>query len=281
MVRTFICCFSRIIIILFFLIFCSCVESEMPRRRLVVEGWIESGAAPVVMLILPYRPGEDYSVENTVARPAKVILQEGGRQWQLIGMYDSAYFPPYVYTTYEMRGEAGKSYRLAVYYDGLEAYAETEILDPPSILGLTLSDDPSDSQYRKLTLQTSALSGSYDCLMTFLRTEASGKRPAPSYLGVARIPPGKDAVSLEVLRPKFKPDTVPYYSAFRVGETVEVHLCRLTPSAYDFWMDFQNAMSLGHSPLISSSYTLRSNMTGDGIGYFFGYGADRKVIKIE
>ena len=117
--------------------------------------------------------------------------------------------------------------------------------------------------------------------MTFLRTEASGKRPAPSYLGVARIPPGKDAVSLEVLRPKFKPDTVPYYSAFRVGETVEVHLCRLTPSAYDFWMDFQNAMSLGHSPLISSSYTLRSNITGDGIGYFFGYGVDRKVIKIE
>ena len=124
MVRTFICRFSRIVIILFSLIFCSCVESEMPQRRLVVEGWIESGAAPVVMLTLPYRPGEDYSVEDAVARPAKVILQEGGRQWQLIGMYDPEYFPPYIYTSHEVRGEAGRSYRLAVYYDGLEAYAE-------------------------------------------------------------------------------------------------------------------------------------------------------------
>lgn len=259
----------------------ACVRTERPSRRIVVEGWIESGEFPVVLLTLPYRPGESGSMENAVARPAKVMLSDGDNEWQLTGMYDTGYFPPYVYTSFEVRGETGRRYTLSVSFDGLEAYAATEILPPPSILSYSFLPVDGDAGCRRLQVLTAKSPEQEDCLMTMVRTAATGRRAAPSYLGAVRLPQGEGEVWLEVMRPRFKPDTVPYQSCFRVGEEIEVSLCRMTADAFDFWTDWQNAVSMGNSPLISASYTLRSNVAGDGMGCFFGYGSDSRFLRVE
>lgn len=263
------------------LLLSACVRTDVPPHRLVVEGWIESGEFPVVQITLPYRPGESGSVENAVARPARVMISDGEKEWQLTGMYDAGYFPPYIYTSFELRGETGRRYSLSVSFDGMEAYAETEILPSSPILSAYFVPVPGDDGARRLQIVTEKDAVSDLCLMTMVRTASTGSRAVPSYLGVVRIPQGEGEVSLEVMRPRYRPDTVPYETCFRVGEEIEVRLCRLTADAFGFWSDYQNAVSIGGSPLISSACQLRSNVSGDGIGCFFGYGADRRLLRVE
>jgi len=275
--------FTLIAIIISMSIFISCCSNNVePTRKLVVEGWIESGEHPVVILTVPYRPGSDNSVEELLARPANVKLSDGETTWQLTGMYNPGYFPPYVYTNFEMRGEVGKSYTLTILYDGLRASAQTEILPSPVIDDIKIVPDAKKedlSEVEILTTPTAECSGD-EYLMAFVKIAAGGKRILPCYMGTYRIECGGASQAITVKRPKHKLDTIQYYSNFKKGEEIEVHLCRLTRDSYEFWIDFQNAISVGNSNIITGSYSLRTNMTGDATGYFFGYGSDSRTIII-
>ncbi len=54
------------------------------------------------------------SLSNYPERWAKVTISDGTRTETMVGRYDRNYFPPFVYTTYDMRGEIGKEYTLRV-----------------------------------------------------------------------------------------------------------------------------------------------------------------------
>lgn len=265
------------------LLFTNCTKEELPDRKLVIEGWIESGGHPVVILTTPFRPGSDDSVEDLLARPANITLSDGDTTWQLTGMYDPGYFPPYVYTTFEMQGIAGKSYTLSVLHDGLRASAQTEILEPPVIDGINITPDLKNDKYREVEVVTTPGSEceGEEYVMAFLKVAAGGKRLLPAYMGTYRIECGGESQSIAVKRPKHKLDSLPYYTNFEKGETIEIHLCRLPREAYDFWIAFQNAISVGNSNIITGSYSLPTNIEGDGTGYFFGYGSTIQRLTIE
>ena len=111
---------------------CSQDASTSSQSQLVVEGWIDAGGFPVVKLTrtIPLSDKELAldSLSRYIDRWAKVTISDGERTEVLAGRYDKKYFPPFIYTTYDMRGEAGREYVLRVEAsDGKVAEARTRI----------------------------------------------------------------------------------------------------------------------------------------------------------
>ena len=124
------------VILLALLALASCRKDETPgESRLVVEGWIENGGHPVVMLSesIGITTGQQMSVRDFMdhmARWAKVTVSDGENSVVLTGVPDPEYFPPYVFTTDRIVGEVGKSYSLKVEYKDYVATATTVIPVP-------------------------------------------------------------------------------------------------------------------------------------------------------
>ena len=260
---------------------CGCTSPEAVEPRLVVEGWIENGCNPVVILTVPYHPGAGSSrPEDLLAHPARVMLSDGESEWQLYGRVDHNYFPPYVYTNPLVYGEPGRTYHLSVSYGNLRVSADTEILPPVPEPDLEVRVSDNDPARRSIVLTLDADEDETEYFTVFVKSLENGTRSLPAFMGTFSTHPGDGAVSLPVMRPKNHVDTVPYVPEFFPGEKVEVKLCRISKVSYDFWLDYQNAISFGGSNIVSSSYLMRGNVEG-GLGCFCGYGASTSIVEIE
>ena len=81
---------------------CSKTE-EVGRSQLVVEGWIENGGNPVVMVsesigIATGREMDSKGILDHIAKWAKVSISDGTKTEILTGIPDPDFFPPYIYT---------------------------------------------------------------------------------------------------------------------------------------------------------------------------------------
>lgn len=131
------------IAILFFglclsLVCVSCEKEVEQPRHMVVEGWIESGKEPVVMLHYAYNVKEEdedknATIENSFQRQlitlAKVTVSDGEQEVILTSEVNMKYMLPYIYTTTHMVGEPGKTYTITASRDGITETATTTI--PP------------------------------------------------------------------------------------------------------------------------------------------------------
>ena len=88
------------------------------QSQMVVDGWIEDGGFPIVIITQTLPITEDFvSVNNLgdyIVKWAKVTVSDGVDSVVLTGKYDNNYFPPYIYTTGRMRGKAGQTYYLTI-----------------------------------------------------------------------------------------------------------------------------------------------------------------------
>ena len=128
----------------------ACMEEEDAelQTQLVVEGWIEDGGYPVVLL------GETHAIdagmqniENYIVRWGKVTISDGTDSVVLTGGYDNDFFPPYKYTTFKMTGQAGKTYTLTAEYRGQKATAVTTIPHPVELDSLRAIRSESDTLF--------------------------------------------------------------------------------------------------------------------------------------
>lgn len=128
----------------------ACMEEEDAelQTQLVVEGWIEDGGYPVVLL------GETHAIdagmqniENYIVRWGKVTISDGTDSVILTGGYDNDFFPPYKYTTFKMTGQAGKTYTLTAEYRGKKATAVTTIPQPVELDSLHVVRSESDTLF--------------------------------------------------------------------------------------------------------------------------------------
>ena len=114
---------KKLIIILLALITaagCSFPDMYDYEPQIVVEGWIEDGGYPVVIVTSTVPVTGDYrywdEMQDHIIRWAKVTVSDGEKDVVLTGKMDNDYFPPYVYTTSRLKGESGKTYTLTVEY---------------------------------------------------------------------------------------------------------------------------------------------------------------------
>ena len=105
------------VLILCFLLY-SCVREEVDHTKMVVEGWIDAGKHPIVMLHTSYslslsEPDSTTLLdvlEQYMVLFGKVVIFDGEDSVILTGRVDTNYLPPYIYTTTKIIGEVGKTY---------------------------------------------------------------------------------------------------------------------------------------------------------------------------
>ena len=114
-------------------------SSEVSQPSLVIDGWIDSDGYPVVILTKTIVPdaSDKTPVADCLVRWAKVTVSDGEREVIMTGTSDDNYFPPYIYRTFDMRGEPGKTYRVTASYGGMTAEASCKMPQRAKITGIS------------------------------------------------------------------------------------------------------------------------------------------------
>lgn len=264
------------ILLLLAMMACSKTE-EVGRSQLVVEGWIENGQHPIVMVsesigIATDREMDTKGILDHIAKWAKVSISDGTRTEILTGIPDPEYFPPYIFTSSKITGEVGKSYTLKVEYKDYKMEATTRIPDPVPIenvyvqsvtdttasLRVCFTDPPQTGQYYKI----------------FTRTEGKDSHYHPSALTNVSDESLDGYTEMFIYSTQRLMDFVDFPN-IHVGDVLWIKLCTMDRPGYLYWNNFEIMLA---SNMLSMFYEndLESNMEG-ALGYWTGYGVDKEV----
>jgi hypothetical protein len=247
-----------------------------PDELIVIDGWIENGQFAKVLLTRnsPYFSTIDSSsIRSLVLTRAKVTVSDGENSEVLILRKNENYFPPFIYEGNEIIGETGKTYTVTAEFGGKTAWAYTTI--PPSVALDTVyfkleteSDslgslflsfrDPAETKnyYRIFTKRITRDSRYYSTvLMALDDVYFNGEEFGFS------ISRGSESI-LSSFENKY----------FKLGDTVSVKFCTIDKAHYDFWSSFQEEAFNSGNPFASSLSIIKSNVEGDGLGVWGGYG---------
>ena len=135
---------KRLLLISMIALICSCSTDrdwEHTEPELVVEGWIEAGRAPVVMVTTSVSPSREFrtvgQLQDHIVKWGKVSISSPDTTVILFGRTDKDYYPPYIFTTGWIIGKAGETYTLNVEYEGMHASATTTVTAPEPLEGLS------------------------------------------------------------------------------------------------------------------------------------------------
>ena len=244
--------------------------------ELVVEGWIEEGGFPIVIVTQTIPLNGEYqdkaSLADHIIQWATVSVSDGQDTVVLTGKVDKGYFPPFIYTTSKMRGERGKTYHLKVEYADFCATAVTRIPPPPAVeqfvvepvpdldtlyrVRALLNDPPAEKNYYQLFCRTGGHSRQF--LAAYLGSIDDAILDGPAWLNISR------GHQLGIIQ-----QYTPY---FFHGDTVSVKVAQITEEAYHFWDSYTKIVAEGNNLMWSSFKSLPSNITG-GKGYWSGMGS--------
>ena len=273
-----------LVILLALLSAASCKKAEVPgESRLVVEGWIESGGHPVVMLSesIGITTGQSMSVRDFMdhmTRWAKVTVSDGEESVVLTGMPDAEYFPPFIFTTDRITGEEGKSYSLKVEYKDYVATATTRIPAAVPLDTVYVKDVGTDSTATVMCGFTDPPEpGNY--YKVFTRTEDRDRHFHPSAFAFAADDVMDGYTELFLFNTQRLMDYV-ILPNIKEGDKLWVKLCTMSEESYNYWNDFEYKTSYSAFNQNPSGTDACSNVDG-ALGYWAGYGvAGEKYLEI-
>ncbi len=259
----------------------SCTEDKFieAEPQMVVEGWIDDGGYPIVMLsqIIPVSNKEIQidDLKDYVITLGKVTISDGENEIVLTGKKNNNYFPPYIYTTNKMRGEAGKTYHLTAEYKNFYATATTTI--PPKVeiekiiaennngkysISAVINDNPDEKNYYKFFIQIADRDLNYLSSNHAVIDDSNYTFPCSIPIGI-----GKSSF---------------YYkenSDYDISEKdrILIKFAQIDSVSYNFWNDYKNIVELGQNSFSRYSSSIRSNISG-GLGYWAGYGATEYLL---
>jgi hypothetical protein len=250
--------------------------------KIVVEGWIEQGDVPQVILSrsIPINAVIDSTtVLDYFIRSAKVTVSDGENEEVLSVKSDNSRIPPYVYSGSKMIGEVGKTYVLKVQYLNRIIEAKTNI---PSVVAIKSAEyvkiNPVDTTgFVHLEFDDLVEEKNYYQIET--RVDGVESIFVPALYGNLNdenfISP---TVSLQVSRGIYVYSKAKYQPYFTDGDLIFVKLRTMSKTGFDFWNSWQNEIINGRSPIFPASTSLRSNIKG-GIGIWEGYGQSTVLVK--
>ncbi len=261
---------------------------------LVVEAYIENGRPPEVRLSSSLNFFSTLTpalLEASFIHNASITISNGVkthklREYERRNPYG---YSLYVYSidssnlTTAFRGEPGKSYSITIRYGGKEYTAHTTIplltkkIDSLSwkkmpgaadtnrvIIMATITDPPGYGNYIRYYIQLYSFPF-YPALNSVFDDQITDGKTYTVQLegGVNRAnETGKDVVNL-----------------FLRGDSVTVKFCNIDKATYDFWRTMEyNYNSIGNP--FSSPTKVLGNISNGALGYFGGYAAQYKSMKI-
>lgn len=277
---------KKICFLLLVAFFAACDGDITPpaSQQIVVEGWIEDGGHPVVMLTFTIPISEQYtpvdSIDQYLIRWGRVSVSDGDNTVVLSGKYDKGYFPPYVYTSTAIMGQAGKTYTVRVDYRDFHASAETTIPESVPIDRVYSTPVGNSDTLRTVHAVFRHAGGKQQYFKLFTRNEMDEQQYLSSSLGILDASTLGNPADVPVYRGMKVTNQEHYDSHYAVGDTVIVKLCTLDEQSYRYWKDWGDAEEFSANPLFNVMNNPRSNIRG-GVGYWCGYGSSRKVIIVR
>jgi hypothetical protein len=256
-----------------------------PDDLIVIDGWIDNGQFAKVLLTSNtayFSSVDSVSIRNLVLTRAKVTVSDGVNSEVLILRRNDNYFPPYIYEGNEIMGETGKSYTVTAEYGGKKAWATTTI--PPPV--------PVDTFYFKLLTNSDSLGT--------IHIEFTDPADQKNYYRIFTKRIGDDlrykSAMIMALDDNYfsgrkfgfsmsrSPDS--YLSTkgnqyYKLGDSVSLKFCTIDKEQYEFWNSFQDEVLNNSNPFASSMSTVKSNVRGDGLGVWGGYGVYYYSLKIK
>jgi hypothetical protein len=282
--------FNLVLFTIFYFAAISCSEDlnlnlQEPDDKIVIDGWIDNGQFSKVLLTRnsPYFSSIDSaSIRSLVLTRAKVTISDGEKSEILILRRNNDYFPPYIYEGNEIIGDTGKIYTITAEYGGKTAWANTTI--PPSVrldtafFSLEPGSDSLGTIFVEFTDPPEAKN--YYRIMT--------KRIGKDHRYYSTMIMGFDDIFFNGRQFGFSISRGPesFLSTqsnkyFNLGDSVSIRFCTIDKDHYDFWKSFQNEVLNVSNPFASSLSDIKSQVQGDGLGIWGGYGVSYYTLKIK
>lgn len=250
--------------------------------KIVVEGWIEQGDVPQVILSrsIPINATIDSTtIFNYFIRSAKVTVSDGVNEEVLSVKSDETRIPPYVYSGSKMIGEVGKTYVLKVEYLNRFIEATTTI---PSVVPIKsvkyVKVNPADST-GFVHLEFDDLINEKNYYQIETRLDSVEPIFVPALYGNLNDENfTSPSISLQISRGIYVLNKTKYKPYFTDGDLIYVKLRTMSKTAFDFWNSWQNEIVNGRSPIFPANTSLKSNIKG-GIGIWEGYGQNTVSIQ--
>lgn len=268
----------------FMLIFLSACEKEIdlnlpePEIKIVVEGWIDQGDYPIVMLTKssPYFSVVDSAaIVNMIVQNATVVVSDGVISDTLKPVYDPDYFPPLLYKGTIIKGEVNKTYELKVITDSVTLTSTTTILPsvPLESAWFKVEDNQDSLGYIWATFHDPADQNNYYRLFAKRIGKDAHFTPILESVYDDKFFNGQSFQFSMMRGIASLTDTTtdPEMTYFKIGDTVVVKSCSIDKAAYDFWRTAEGDMYMSGNPFASPSPII-TNILGGGLGAWCGYG---------
>ncbi len=273
-------------ILTFSLFLIACQRDEIDYSQMVVEGWIDAGKHPIVMLHTSYSLGTSFADEGLQLKDVlqehlvlfgKIVLFDGEDSVTLTGRVDTNYIPPYIYTTTKIRGEIGKTYTLHASYQGRSARSETYI---PTIATFD-SIRATENRNNKISIvgyANNLIEG--DTYIIMARTfEQQQYKICP--MGAFRATHNKMAITIN--NPiNFTGDGMMLQTLFPKTDStsISIKFAKVGELEYQMW-DSYIAQNTTQGLFFMQTYSnIMSNIQG-GNGYWCGMGASEYIISLK
>lgn len=267
------------LIVLLAALLAACHTEQPQPSTLVLEGWIDANGFPVVLihksLVFASIPDSVNSVEDIIANQlipfGKVVVSDGEQEVILTGSLDTAYLPPYKYTSVNMVGQVGKTYTVSVKYKEFNATATTTIQPVATLDSLSVIADDEGLVTVRGYMSVDSDEESYYAL--FLR-EYGQKQFMLCPLGVFS---SSAAVNGQIQMPVTNPlaisgNIVNEHLFHKNPITYQLKLARLDYEAYRFWLEYNNHILTSNVMFVPVYKNIPTNVIG-GIGFFSGFGS--------
>nr|MDA3821959.1 DUF4249 family protein [Bacteroidales bacterium] len=209
----------------------------------------------------------------------KVTLNDGDNSEVLILRKDSRYFPPYYYAGNTIIGETGKTYTLTAEYGGKSIIAHTSI---PEAVGIDTSYFElinGDDSLGNVVIQFTDPPDKKNYYRIFTNRLGSDNRFISSLVIAIdyHFLSGKK-ISFELYRAPESFLSAEGNDFFSMGDTIVMKLCTMDEETFKFWNTYQDEVINATNPFASSMIDLESNIEGDGLGVWGGYGVGLDTI---
>lgn len=243
--------------------------------KIVVDGWIEDGGVPQVLLSssIPIADVIDSTnVLNHVIRSAKITVSDGQITEVLRVKKSNSNVPPFLYYGTHIIGQTGKKYTLKVEFLNRIIEATTTIpksvvlsnveylkkneMDTIGYVFVKFTDPTNERNYYQIA------------------TKLEGKESlfVPSFYGNLSDENFRSStVEMQVNRGVLISSKSKFQPYFVDGDIVFVKLRTMNKDAFEFWNSWQNEIVNGRNPIFPANTSLKSNLNG-AVGIWSGYG---------
>lgn len=257
------------------------LRNEKGVMPLVIEGWIEEGEYPIVIVTRALDlTDDDTRIEDAIEKWCRVTIYDDGIPHVLTARKNTAYNPNFIFTSNKFVGMAGHTYRLTVETEDTVAQAESTILPCASIQAMdaVMTQDSETS----FTIRT-FLTGIQKDLHYKIFCKGDGdSRHFPAFAAnLSGAEYDRDA-GVNVSRgphSAFLDVGQSFSHYFSAGETVEVKICSMDQKVYDFWMAYDLNVSLSNNLFLNFVSDCPGNISG-AKGYWAAYGSSLKIFRL-